>query len=57
MPGTAAGVSFPWGRSGKYSWTIDARFFHISNAGLTDYNPGLNTVELRIGFGFFSHPK
>jgi hypothetical protein len=57
MPGTAAGVSFPWGGSGKYSWTIDARFFHISNAGLTYYNPGLNTIELRIGFGFFSHPK
>jgi len=56
-PGSAAGVNFPWGRSGKYSWTVDVRFFHISNAGLTEYNPGLNTIELRLGFGLFSHPN
>jgi hypothetical protein len=56
-PGTAAGVSVPWGKSGKYSWTADIRYFHVSNAGLTYYNPGLNTIELRIGFGLFSHRK
>lgn len=56
-PSSAVGVNCPWGRSGKYSWTADVRFFHISNAGLTEYNPGLNTIELRIGVGFFLHPK
>jgi hypothetical protein len=57
MPSGAAGVSFPWGRSGKYFWTADVRYFHISNAGLTYYNPGLDTIELRVGFGLFSHKK
>lgn len=56
-PSTAFGVSVPWGRSGKYSWTAEVRYFHISNAGLSAYNPGLNTLELRIGFGVFSHSK
>jgi len=54
---TAAGVSFPMGKSGKYSWTVDVRWFHISNGGITYYNPGVNTLEFRTGFGFFSHPK
>jgi hypothetical protein len=54
---TAAGVSFPWGKSGKYSWTVDVRCFHISNAGLGVRNPSLNSIELRVGLGFFSHRK
>jgi hypothetical protein len=57
MPSVASGVKLPFGHSGKYSWTLEARFFHISNAGLTDYNPGLNTVEIRVGFGQFTHPR
>lgn len=54
---TAAGVTFPWGESGKYSWTVDVRCFHVSNAGLGDRDPGLNSIELRLGFGLFSHRK
>jgi len=54
---TAAGVSFPWGKSNKYSWTVDVRCFHISNADLGDRDPSLNSIELRLGFGFFSHRK
>jgi hypothetical protein len=37
----------------KYNWTVDVRYLHISNAGLGDYNPGLNTVQVRLGVGRF----
>lgn len=37
----------------KYAWTIEARYLHISNAGLERLNPGVNTVEVRIGIGKF----
>ena len=37
----------------KYNWSLEARFLHISNAGLGSYNPGLNTVEVRVGVGKF----
>jgi hypothetical protein len=37
----------------KYNWSLEARFLHISNAGLGNYNPGLNTVEIRLGIGRF----
>ena len=57
MPSVAVGVNFPASRSGKYSWTADVRFFHVSNAGITQDNPGLNTIQIRIGFGVFTHPK
>jgi hypothetical protein len=31
---------------------------HISNAGLADLNPGVNTVQVRLGVGrFFSGKK
>jgi lipid A 3-O-deacylase len=57
MPSIGGGLNFPASRSGKYSWTADVRFFHISNAGITQYNPGLNTIQVRVGFGIFTHPK
>jgi Lipid A 3-O-deacylase (PagL) len=31
----------------------EIRFMHISNAGLTTYNPGINTLQVRIGIGRF----
>jgi hypothetical protein len=37
----------------KYNWSVEARYLHISNAGLEDFNPGLNTVEVRVGVGRF----
>jgi lipid A 3-O-deacylase len=41
----------------KYAWSLEARYLHISNAGLTTPNPGINTVEMRLGFGrFFPAP-
>jgi lipid A 3-O-deacylase len=40
----------------KYYWSTELRFMHISNAGLGDLNPGINTLQLRVGFGRFTHP-
>jgi hypothetical protein len=42
--------------SGKVNWTADVRLMHISNSGLQPLNPGLNTVQLRLGVGWFTHP-
>jgi lipid A 3-O-deacylase len=50
----ALGLHFP--RS-KYNWSAELRFMHISNAGLTSPNPGINTLQVRIGFGRFTQPK
>ena len=53
-PQGAVGVHFP--RS-KYNWSVEVRYMHISNAGLTTPNPGINTIQVRIGFGLFTQPK
>ncbi len=53
-PQGAVGVHFP--RS-KYNWSAEIRFMHISNAGLATPNPGINTIQVRIGFGRFTQPK
>jgi hypothetical protein len=37
----------------KYNWSVDVRYLHISSAGLGNYNPGLNTVQVRLGVGRF----
>jgi hypothetical protein len=37
----------------KYNWSVAVRYLHISNAGLGEYNPGLNTVQVRLGVGRF----
>jgi hypothetical protein len=37
----------------KYAWTVEARYLHISNAGLERLNPGINSVEVRLGIGKF----
>ncbi|MBO0911734.1 MAG: acyloxyacyl hydrolase [Acidobacteria bacterium] len=52
-PSAAMGVHF---LSERFFWTLEARYFHISDAGLTPVNPGINTVEVRIGFGKFARP-
>jgi lipid A 3-O-deacylase len=41
----------------KYAWAIEARYLHISNAGLGDFNPGINTFEVRLGIGKFRKSK
>ena len=50
-PGAAMGVHF---LGGKLAWTAELRYQHISNAGLAYYNPGINTLQLRLGIGKFS---
>jgi lipid A 3-O-deacylase len=37
----------------KYNWSIEARYMHISNAGLATPNPGINTFQVRLGIGRF----
>jgi lipid A 3-O-deacylase len=39
----------------KYNWSAEIRFMHISNAGLANLNPGINTLQVRLGFGRFTH--
>jgi hypothetical protein len=41
----------------KYNISTELRFMHISNAGLSSPNPGINTVQLRIGFGRFGQKE
>ena len=52
-PGAAFGMYF----FGEHAWSLDVRYLHISNAGLTVPNPGVNTVELRLGLGKFFGKK
>ena len=40
----------------KYNWSVEVRYMHISNAGLATPNPGINTVQVRLGVGRFFAP-
>ena len=37
----------------KHNFSVEVRFQHISNASMTNYNPGINTIQVRLGFGAF----
>ena len=41
----------------KFNWSAELRFMHISNAGLANLNPGINTLQLRVGIGRFTQPE
>ena len=41
----------------KRNLSAEVRYMHISNAGLATPNPGINTVQLRLGFGWFSQKE
>jgi hypothetical protein len=41
----------------RITWSLDVRYMHISNAGLTTPNPGINTVQVRLGAGLFRPRK
>jgi lipid A 3-O-deacylase len=41
----------------KYNWSVEVWYLHISSAGLASPNPGLNTVQVRLGVGRFFAPK
>ena len=52
--GGAIGAYFP---AGKYNWSAEFRYMHISDAGLTESNPGVNTFQVRLAFGIFRRRK
>jgi len=37
----------------RHAFSLELRYMHISNAGLTSPNPGINTVQVRVGIGKF----
>jgi lipid A 3-O-deacylase len=39
---------------GELNWSAEIRFMHISNAGIAAANPGINTLQVRLGIGKFS---
>jgi lipid A 3-O-deacylase len=41
----------------KYNWSAEVRYMHISNAGISRPNPGINTIQVRLGFGLFAQPR
>jgi hypothetical protein len=41
----------------KHNISTEVRFMHISNAGLSTPNPGINTIQFLIGFGLFSQKE
>jgi hypothetical protein len=41
----------------KHNVGLELRYLHISNAGLATPNPGINTVQVRLGIGKFSGGK
>lgn len=53
-PGGAAGLQF---LREKYHWSAELRFLHISDAGLTSSNPGINTIQIRFGIGLFTRTR
>jgi lipid A 3-O-deacylase len=53
---TSAALGLHFLRS-KYNIGTEVRFMHISNAGLATPNPGINTIQLRLGFGLFSQKE
>jgi len=38
---------------GKEHWSLEVRWLHISDAGLTNNNPGINVLQVRAGLGWF----
>jgi lipid A 3-O-deacylase len=49
-PSVALGTHF---LGDSWNWSLEVRYLHISNAGLAVPNPGLNTVQVRVGVGKF----
>ena len=50
MSSAAIGTNF---LGDSYHWSVEARYMHVSNAGLANLNPGVNTVQVRLGIGKF----
>jgi lipid A 3-O-deacylase len=50
---THATLGFQFFNSGRRAFTAGARYEHISNAGLTNPNPGINTLQFQVGMNWF----
>ena len=50
---TSSGVLGVHFLGARRNWSIEARYMHISNAGLATPNPGINTFQIRLGIGKF----
>jgi hypothetical protein len=37
----------------NHTYSLEVRFMHISNAGMSNPNPGINTIQMRLGWGSF----
>lgn len=48
-----ATLGFQFFTSHKRAVTVTSKFEHISNAGLSTPNPGLNTVQFTLGWNWF----
>ncbi len=53
---TSGAVGLHFLRS-KRNLSAEVRYMHISNAGLSTPNPGINTIQFRLGFGLFSQKE
>jgi hypothetical protein len=60
VPGGANHLNFASGpalginvQRGKFHWSAEMRLTHISDAGLTSSNPGINVLQVRVGLGRF----
>lgn len=51
-PQAGVGVHLPFRNRGLHA-TLALKYVHISNAGLSVPNPGLNTIQFRFGVGKF----
>ncbi len=50
---THATLGFQFFNNQRRAFTAGVRYEHISNAGLTVPNPGINTVQFQIGLNWF----
>jgi lipid A 3-O-deacylase len=50
---THAALGFQFFNNDRRAFTAVVRYEHISNAGLTTPNPGINTVQFTLGFNWF----
>jgi lipid A 3-O-deacylase len=53
-PGGAVGAHF---LGNDHNWSVELRYMHISNAGLSRSNPGINSIQVRVGLGAFRPAK
>jgi hypothetical protein len=54
IPSGAIGLHF---LRHKLYYSAEIRYLHASNANLGNANPGINTFQLRVGMGLFTHRK